>query len=63
MDNGQDDPRQHIDDWEWLYQHGYLDGTTYAAARKLSEATHQLFSAIGQATGLTRLMRWLLRRG
>ena len=47
MDNETDELREHIDDWEWLYQHGYLDNTFYAASRRLEEAFMRLMEALG----------------
>lgn len=54
------DPREHIDDWEWLYQHGYLDGTLYAFSRRLEALLLAIWDA-GQDT-VRPLVRWLTKR-
>lgn len=54
MDNESEDPRDHIGDDEWLYQHGYLDNTFYAASRQLQEAIERLLVALG--------VIWLMRK-
>ena len=60
-----DDPREHINDHEWLYQHGYYDGTFYAASRQLQEAMERLATGLGVVwlmrkmdTGLTVAVVW-----
>ncbi len=55
-----DDIRQHWYDWEWLYQHGYLNGTMYAARRRLHEAIEPIGAAMKETFG--RSLYWLLDR-
>lgn len=38
----EEDPLPHIRDWEWLYQHGYLDDTFYGARRRLYDASEPI---------------------
>ena len=38
-----EDPREHIDDTEWLYQHGYFDKTLYGVSRRFHDALRHLF--------------------
>jgi len=56
MTDKQEDPREHIDDWEWLYQHGYLDNTLYGARRRLYDASEPIRRAFG------RPLYWLADR-
>lgn len=58
MTDEQEDPREHIDDSEWLWQHGYLDGTLYAFGRLLQQLAHDIL----EASGLLRVYDWLTRR-
>ena len=62
-----EDPRQHADDWEWLYQHGYLDNTVYGDARKLRDALQPIWAAIRPPIywlldSMTTGLAWLTRR-
>jgi|GEM_PF-6743097 len=41
-----EDPREHIGDEEWLYQHGYFDKTLYGANRRLHDAVRTTFDLI-----------------
>lgn len=61
MSDQQEDPREHIDDWEWLYQHGYLDGTFYGARRRLNEALQSLVDVL-KVSPQGRFVYWLADR-
>ena len=65
MNNETDELREHVDDWEWFYQHGYLDNTFYAAGRRLHEAFMRLMETLGVVWLVGKMNAafvWLARR-
>lgn len=52
MDNEHEDPHEHIDGDEWLYQHGYYDGTVYTFSRLLQQLAHDIL----EVSGLLRMV-------
>lgn len=44
MNDETEELREHLGDDEWMYRHGYYDGTFYAAQRQFIEALQRLAS-------------------